>query len=231
VGDLNADGFPDIVSVSSFDRPEPVPLVRYPVSFIYGSPFDATAVFVPEFSRDPHPGHEGGFLWGGPLFDYPDGTLSVEINSGSNGNGWVEVLTLGTVGLTSRGRVNRDGIGAVVRLAPNHGKAVMRPVLGGSSDASQDRLATTFGLGSAQSGTVDVLWPGGVRNRLYDVRPSERIALPEIPCDFTRDWGGHSQYRACVETALNELVACGVLNQSLRARFLSSALRAFADSQ
>ena len=229
IGDLNADGFPDIVSVSSFDKPEPVPLVRYPVS--YGSPFDATAMFVPEFSPDPHSGHEGGFLWGGPLFDYPDGRLSVEISSASNGNGWVEVLTVGTVGLTAQGRVNRDGIGAVVRFTPDQHRPVMRPVLGGSSYASQDSLAITFGLGSAQSGTVEVLWPGGVRNRLHDVRPSERIVLPEIPCDFAGHWSGLSPYRACVETALRELVARGVLNQSLRARFLSSALRAFADSQ
>jgi hypothetical protein len=42
VGDLKGDGFPDIVSVSSFDKPEPVPLVRYPVSFTYGSPLDVT---------------------------------------------------------------------------------------------------------------------------------------------------------------------------------------------
>jgi enediyne biosynthesis protein E4 len=84
-----------------FNKPEPLPLVRYPVSFSYGSPFDATAVFVPEFGPDPHPGHEGGFLWSGPLFEYPDGSLSVEINSGDNGNERVEVRTLGTVGLTT----------------------------------------------------------------------------------------------------------------------------------
>ena len=231
VGDLNGDGFPDIVSVSSFDKPEPVPLVRYPVSFTYGSPFDTTAVFVPEFGPDPHPGHEGGFLWGGPLFEYPDGTLSVEINSGNNGNGWVEVRTLGTVGLTSEGRVNRDGVGAVVLFTPNHGKPVMRPVLGGSSYASQDSLAATFGLGSAQSGTVEVLWPGGVRNRLYDVRRSERIVLPEIPCSFTGEWADYAQYRSCLETALDELVARRVLNRAQRARFLSSALRAFMERQ
>jgi enediyne biosynthesis protein E4 len=217
------------VSVSSFDKPEPVPLVRYSVSFSYGSPFDPTAVFVPEFSPDPHPEHEGGFLWGGPLFEYPDGTLSVEINSGNNGNGWVEVRTLGTVGVTSGGRVNRDGIGAIVLFTPKHGRPVMRPVLGGSSYSSQDSLAATFGLGSAQHGTVEVLWPGGVRNRLYDVHPSERIVLPEIPCSFTGNWASIVPYRACIETALDELVARGMLNQPLRARWLSSALRAFSE--
>ena len=151
-GDLNRDGFPDIVAVSSFDKPEPVPLVRYPVSLSYGGPFDTTAVFVPEFGPNPHPGHEGGFLWGGPLFEYPDGTLSVEINSGNNGNGWVEVQTMGTVALTSGGRVNRDGIGAVVLFTPDRGRPVMRPVLGGGTYASQDSLAATFGLGSTDLG-------------------------------------------------------------------------------
>jgi enediyne biosynthesis protein E4 len=73
-----------------------------------------------------------------------------------------------------------------VRFTPDQHRPVMRPVLGASSYASQDSLAITFGLGSA----VDVLWPGGVRNRLYDVRPSDRIVLPEIPCDFAGHWSG-----------------------------------------
>ena len=137
--------------------------------------------------------------------------------------------TLGTVGLTSAGRVNRDGIGAVVLFTPDHGKPVMRPVLGGGSYASQDSLAATFGLGSADIGTVEVLWPGGARNRLYDVRRSERIVLPEIPCSFTGNGLAHAQYRACVETALDEILARGVLDRALRARLLSSALRAFGE--
>jgi enediyne biosynthesis protein E4 len=168
VGDLNRSGFVDIVSVSNADAPEPIPLAPFP--FAFGSPFDATAFFVPMFAPTDTPGE---FTWSGIVM--PDGTLSVEINSGDNGNKWVEVNVLGTIGLTSKGRVNRDGIGAVVTFTPKDGQTVMQPILGGSSYASQDSLAANFGLGSADRGTVEVLWTGGVRNRLYDVQHAEQI--------------------------------------------------------
>jgi hypothetical protein len=74
-----------------------------------------------------------------------------------------------------------------------------------------------------------VSWRGGARNRLYDVRRSERTVLPEIPCSFRAEWAGLAQYRACVATALDELVVrCSIWE---RARFLSSALRAFSERQ
>ncbi len=47
LGDLNQDGFVDIVSTSNFDYPESVPLVPYPDEF--GSPFDSIAATVPTF--------------------------------------------------------------------------------------------------------------------------------------------------------------------------------------
>jgi hypothetical protein len=222
VGDLNNDGFVDIVSVSSFDSSAPIPLVQH--STLYGGPFDATALFVPTF----RPLGPGQFLWNG--FVHPDGTLSVEINSATNGNSWVEGRTVGTKGITSGGRVNRDGIGAVVLFTPDQGKSVMRPVVGGSSYASQDSLAATFGLGSAERGTIEVRWPGGVRNRLYDVRHGERIVLPEIPYSFDVPGLGAAEYEARVGRALDQLVEAGVLSQAERARLLASARRAFDES-
>ena len=219
-GDLNNDGFVDIVSVSAFDIPEPIPLA--PFSVAYGSPFDADARFVPTFLPADTP---GAFVWSGIVF--PEGSLSVELNSADNGNHWVTVKVLGAAGLSPGGRVNRDGLGAVVTFTPAGGKTVMRPVVGGSSHASQDSLAANFGLGAASKGTVEVLWPGGVRNRLYDVHASERIVFPEIPCSFNGAWADKHEYQSCVKNALDQLMGAGALDQHMYGRFLSSALKAF----
>jgi hypothetical protein len=211
----NRDGFPDLVTASAFDIPEEVPLKRYPVE--YDSPFDATARYVEAFS----PAGGGAFTWNG--IEFPDGGLAVEINGG-NDNGWVEVRTLGTVGLLPDGRVNRDGIGAVIRVTPEGGRTTLRPVTGGSGFASQDALAQLFGLGRAQTATVEVLWPGGTVNRLDDVRAGDRIVFPEIPCDPRDPSPGGRKYRSCVAGALEVLRDRGLLSRSLADRFLTSAL-------
>lgn len=213
-GDLNGDGFIDIVSASSHNYPPEVPLPPHGVT--YGSPFDAEAFYIEPFDNG---------VWKGYVF--PNGTLSVEISSGDNGNGWVGVETLGGVGRVSGGEVNRDGIGAVVSFTPEGGITVMRPVLGGSSYAAQDSLEGIFGLGAAPAGTVDVLWPVGLRNRLYEVQPGERIVFPEIPCDITGGGNDPVEYQACVTTALDEWLAADALTAAVRDRFLESALRAF----
>ncbi|HHH44592.1 MAG TPA: CRTAC1 family protein, partial [Gammaproteobacteria bacterium] len=218
-GDLNNDGFVDVVSVSSFDLPEPLPLVPYNVD--YGSVNDASAFFFPSFT----PVSATEFVWNG--MEPADGSLSVEINSADNGNHWASVRLMGTVGLTSRGRANRDAIGAVVRFTPKGGDTVMRPVLGGASYASQDSLVVNLGLGDAHRGTVDVLWPGGVRNRFYGLRASEQLVLPEIPCSYDADWSSRHRYRHCVARALKELRHAGKLPRGLAKRLMKSAMRAF----
>src|SRR5262249_34054530 len=157
-GDLNNDGFPDIVTASAMNIPDTIPLTRFPAT--YGSPFDPTAYYVEQF----RPVGPGEFVWNG--YEFPNGTLQVEMNSANNGNGWVKIQPMGSAGLVQGGRVNRDGIGAVVTFTPEHGKAAMQPIVAGSSFASQDSLVADFGLGGARQGTVDILWPGGVRNRL-----------------------------------------------------------------
>lgn len=215
-GDLDRDGFPDLVTVSAFDIPEEVPLKPYPVE--HDSPFDATAWYVEAFS----PAAGGTYVWNG--IEFPDGGLAVEINNG-NDNGWVEVRTLGTVGLLPGGRVNRDGVGAVIRVTPKGGRTTLRPVTGGSSFASQNALAQLFGLGRARTATVEVLWPGGTVNRLHDVRAGERIVFPEIPCDPRDPSMGRRKYRSCVAGALKVFRNRGLLSRSLAARFLASALR------
>jgi len=217
-GDLDQNGFVDVVSVANMVIPESIALTPHQP---LGSPFDPIARFFLSFDPDPKTGE---LVWNGSTFD--DGTLAVEISSGGNGNGWVEITLLGTIGLAAEGRVNRDGIGAVVRFRPAAGRWVMKPVLGGSSYASQDALPLLFGLGQASSGTVDVLWPGGVRNRFYGVRAGERLVLPEIPCSYADAGLSVGEYRDCVRRALDDLEAAGVVDRTLRRRLLSSALRA-----
>ena len=220
VGDLDLDGFPDIVSISSHD----VPAAPFPMGIAYGSVYDATAGFFPTFAPGSTP---GTFVYTGVV--YPPGTLAVEVNSGDNGNGSIRVDTVGTVGLTTDGAVNRDGVGAVVSVTPHRGRTAIQPVVAGSSYASQHSLERSFGLGSARTATVEVLWPGGVRNRLYGVQAGERLVFPEIPCSFDDASTTPSGYAACVRSSLRELEGAGLLDRRDRARFLSSALRAFAE--
>jgi enediyne biosynthesis protein E4 len=221
LGDLNNNGFVDIVTVSSQYVPETIPLV--PMNVRWGSVFDAVAAFLPIFTPI------GPMEWEWSGREVEEGFLDVMLNSASNGNNWVKIRTMGTVGLTSQGAVNRDGIGAVVQFTPQGGKTSMSPVLGGSSHMSQHSLVQGFGLGQATRGTVDILWPGGTRNRLYDMQASETLTIPEIPCSFSAPWPNRRAYRACVDNALAELVENGTIDASFAERLEKSALKAFND--
>lgn len=218
-GDLNKDGYIDLVSVSNFNIPESVPLVRY--SNQWGSSLDDTAFFVPTFT----PVGPLQFTWAGYQFD--DGTLAIDVNQGRNGNGSVSIDLIGTVGIVAGGRSNRDGVGATVSFTPKGGKTVMRPVVAGDSYASQNALSSHFGLGRARSGSVDVLWPGGTRNRLYDVREGEAVRVPEIPCSYSADWRDFREYRRCVSKSLQKLVSRGVVGERAERRLYASAVRAY----
>lgn len=222
-GDLNKDGFVDIVTVSNFDIPESYPLQHYPIQF--GSVADATAFYFPSFT----PTGPGEFVWSGlrPV----DGTITVEVNSGDNDNRWASVDLMGTVGMTSGGRANRDGIGAVVRFTPRGGRPVMYPVVGGASYGSEDSLTVNLGMGKAHNGTVEVLWPGGTRNRFYGLSASEHIVLPEIPCSYDADWDSKRDYQDCVQTAITELTGTGKLDRKLMGRLIASSMRAYHDAR
>ncbi len=223
VGDLDGNGAPDVVSVSNFDIGPSQPVEPFPYPFNYGSVFDGVALVFPTFLPGALPGE---LIFSGA--EFPNGSLAVELNSG-NSNRWVKIDTLGTVGLTTGGRSNRDGIGAVVKFTPRRGNPVLAPVLGGSSYASQHSLTQIFGLKRERRGTVEVLWPGGVRNRLYKVRASEHIEFPEIPCSFDDPSLSFGPYVGCVLGALSELRQEGVLSHSGWGRFLSSAILAYFD--
>ena len=226
VGDLNQDGFVDIVSVSTQNWPMPLPLVpALPPGAGFGGPFDDAVFAWPTFMPVDPADLLQGMVWTG--LEPANGTLSIDISSG-NGNGWVKVKAVGGAGLSRRASVNRDGIGAVLEFTPKKGKTAMQPVTGGSSYSSQHGLEKVFGLGRSSTGTLEVLWPGGVRNRLYRVHAGERIDFPEIPCSYDDDGLPWRHYRACVSKALHDYQHAGVIGPRLRKRLFASAMKAFA---
>lgn len=225
IGDLNGDGCDDQVTASNADSP-----MLAPMGLAYGSAFDATAMFAPTMVPVDPSVVPTRFVKN-PGLDLLPGSLSIEVNSCATDNGWVQVRTLGSVGITTEGGVNRDGIGALVSVTPWKGAPAMRPVVGGSSHASQDSLTVGFGLGSAHAGTVEVRWPGGVRNRLYDVRHGEKVVFPEIPCSFDEAEVSFSGYLHCLRRALKELRRGASIDYAQSRRFQRSAIRAFLESR
>ena len=230
-GDLNEDGFIDLVSVSSVDVPARTPMMKYPAK--YGVPMDRNGTFVMEYT--PFfmdwllSGKFSFYWWLG--YSYEQGTLSVEYNSGNNNNGWAKVSLLGTKGLTSQGVVNRNGIGAVLKFTPDGGKTTMRPIIAGDSYGSTNAFESVFGLGMAAKGKLDILWPGGTRNRFYNVMHGERILVPEIPCSIDADWADYPTYAGCVQSALDELVGQEKITWFQRQRLFYSASQAYFEEQ
>jgi hypothetical protein len=221
MGDLDEDGFYDIVHASGGYAPPALPVT--PALTKWGGPFDDAAFVIPQFYAI------GPFEaeWAG--VNLQDGFLAVKVNS-ANSNGWVKVEVLGSAGITPSGSVNRDGIGAVVKFTPDGGLTSMTPVLGGSSYASQHSLIQGFGLGGAAQGTADIMWPGGLKNRFYDIQSGEHVLMPEIPCDYAATWPSRNVYRNCVMGALNDLRTAGIINNAQRTRLRNSALQAYDDT-
>jgi hypothetical protein len=224
VGDLDGNGFEDIVTVADITLHPAAPLRLAPVS--YGSPFDATAFFVPVMANL---GTAAEPLWVWQGLEHGLGDLKVELNSG-NQHRSVTVGVVGGTGLAQGARVNRDGIGAVLRFTPSRGPTSMQVVSGGGSHSSQHALDRVFGLGSDNHGSLEVLWPGGVRNRVYDISEG-KITVPEIPCSFNGDFANADEYLGCVQPALRDYREAGVLSAHEEAHLLASALRAFVEGR
>jgi len=233
-GDLNQDGFQDVVSVARMrinadpaGPPRLFPGVGPPF-FNFGpgtgGPFDAVAYFEAVYAPVPP---LGIFLRLEPVKQHFNGDLAIDVNSGDNGNGWAEVNLVGSAGILNDGTVNRDGIGAVVSFTPAGGQTSLRPIIGGASYASQNSLAAGFGLGDAADGTVEVLWPGGDRNCLHDVADGERVLVPHIPCSYDGNWKNFGKYNSCVMQALNEYKQEGLIDAHYRNRLRDSARQAF----
>lgn len=226
-GDLNQDGFVDIVSVANIDEPEPLPQVPY--RELPGGPFDQDAFFIPIFAPMDETDPNTPFVWSG--LELPNGSLSVEINSGHSPNNSLSVDTVGSVDITDMGTVNRDGIGAVIIVKPLHGLPAMSPVLGGSSYASQHELTQHFGLGSSHKANVEILWPGGVRNKLYHAQEDTTVLFPEIPCSYDGDWQNSREYRRCVRHSLRQLVNADVIGRRQMRKLYVGAIIAYYENK
>ena len=249
VGDLNLDGFPDFVTASNYIISDQfitagstiaeilIPGINNPESPDFsgglGSAFDPFDAFYGAWA--PLEAVPGGtlFFWVpeaaenpaiGQQYDF--GRLTVELNSGDNGNNWIAVDTLGAVGLIKNAVMNRDGIGATVKVTPKHGKPVIRPVHVGNYTSAHAKEGT-FGLGNAKRADVEVQWTGGVRNKLFGVKRGKRITFPEIPCDFAGQWKDKENFKECVKNALYELQVAKLLTQKKAKRFKKSMLAAF----
>ena len=189
---------------------------------MFGGPYDALAAFFPTFSETA----PGEFTWN--QFVQTEGDLSVQINSGDSGHGFVRVETIGTVGLATGSQANRDGVGAVVTFTPNKSPTAMKPILAGSNYSSQDTTDAIFGLGTKRKGTIEVLWPGGTRNQFFDAKDGETILMPEIPCDYEpAQWSSFQEYKGCVNSSLHELKDAGVITFSELKRLRRSAVIAY----
>lgn len=220
IGDLDRDGFVDIVTTSNWDVPDPVPVLPGPAQ--YGGILDQFATFVPTFAPTDETGES--MVWTG--IDYAPGSLRVDLNDG-NTNGGVTVKVMGTVGIDPNGQVNRGGVGAVVSFTPRGAdtEATM-PITAGSSHSASHASEAYFGLGSARAGYVDVLWPGGTRNRLYGVRADVVVTIPEIPCSIDAEVS-FRDYRTCVRGSLDILRDSGIITAPQRARLFVSAVWAY----
>ena len=221
VGDLDRDGYIDVVTSANHRIDPAIPFFVSPAQ--YGSPLDASANFYLPMLADPV---SGLLSWGG--IETLSGNMSVEINQG-HGTGAVTVQALGTVGLTREGSVNRSGIGTVMHFTPHGGQTTSSPIVGGSSFASQHAIEAHFGLGSSKFGTLDVSWPGGVRNRLYRVRAGEDLTIPEIPCSIDSD-RSFSQHSRCVRDALKDMSESGAISKKFSRRLYVSAIVGFLSS-
>ncbi len=101
-----------------------------------------------------------------------DGPAYLFRNDGGNANNWITVRTRGV-------KSNRDGIGAVVRIASASGRQ-WNMVRSGSSYASQSDLALTFGLGKdASVSSLDVEWPSGAKDRVANVPARQIVTIEE----------------------------------------------------
>jgi hypothetical protein len=222
VADLDQDGAMDVVTAADSLIPPWAPVLPSPAQ--YGSALDAWATYVPIFLPQP----DGTYVWSGA---YPTpGTLTVELNDGVSG-GYVDLDLVGSVGLTVAAGTNRSGIGALVEFTPNGSPdTAALPRLGGDGFASQQSPVLHFGLDTATHGDAEIFWPSGFRNCVRNVPSGFRVTIPEIPCSYDEPaFTNVSSFMACVNPALDDLVAAGVITTMERFYLRRSQRGAYND--
>lgn len=211
-GDFNNDGFPDVASVSrvDFDAADVTLFedVSHPLAlkFPLDNEFSTNSGLIAQVETDGAlPGHG---TWKDLTLTM--GMLSLEINSGDNGNNFISLRARGSVGAVTGASNSRDGFGAILHVTPAGGQTSIVPVVGGDSRASQSESSKIFGLGDADEAQVDVAWLGGTTNRYPNVSAGDHVEVREIPCDIkSQTWANQGQFVTCVVSALNELKNAG----------------------
>jgi hypothetical protein len=88
----------------------------------------------------------------------PNSSVSIYENLSQTGNGWIKIKAVGNAS-PSGGTINRDAIGARIRLLVN-GVWQTRAVQSGSSTTSTEDLRANFGLGAADhADRIEIDWP------------------------------------------------------------------------
>ncbi len=225
-GDLNNDGFIDLVSVSSANWPIESPVFPIvPPELMFGGVFDDAAFIWPTFipSQDP----AQGFLWSG--LEAVDGTLSIEMNNANNNNSSFSLKLMGSKGLIEYAQVNRDGIGAVVSLVRKNKKILSMPIVSGGSQASSDSFEKVMATLGEEGTVLEILWPGGTLNRIYTIHEDDELLIPEIPCSFDDENLDKKQYKHCVHDAIKALKKQHVINKKQSKHLYTSAIKAYKD--
>jgi hypothetical protein len=108
--------------------------------------------------------------WEDVVMTYLGGHPQVFLNHGGKLH-WLVISLRGT-------RSNRDGFGARVKV---NGQTRFATSAGSYASASDKRLH--FGLGTAESAKVEVVWPSGIHQTLSDVHADQFLEVrePEKP--------------------------------------------------
>lgn len=176
---------------------------------------------------------DSGIGYGIAAFDYDnDGDLDLFIanaveqprlyrNEGGNLGNYVKTSLKGT-------GANREAIGARLYLhLADSDMTLMREISCGTNFLSQNPSLVHFGIGEAQGGNLEIVWPGGARTILYDVKAGETIRIPQLPVSYDDPSLSYYQYFFLVKTALQESVDNQSVTQAEARRVRDSALKGF----
>jgi hypothetical protein len=100
-----------------------------------------------------------------------DGPAHILRNQTANGNHWLGLKLVGH-------RSNRDAIGAEVKLTTAAGSQWETVSTAGSYLSSSDKRLH-FGLGSAKTASVEILWPSGVKQVRENLAADQMITIDE----------------------------------------------------
>lgn len=236
--DFNNDGFPDIALVSA--RQIPAENAHLVENFIEGgflpptgSPFDNTTYIYTTWGENNTISFLPVYYDIGQNGPYEEGNVVVLMNNADSNNKPIRVRVVGTKGITNSGKMNRDGIGAIIQVKPlTRSLTQTLPVMAGEATHSQSSLIRTFGTDHLRSARIDVFFPnnqGGTWNRHYSLLQDE-IVFPEIPCSFKDKSQSLLAYKLCVTYSLHQIVNAGIIKPHEGLLFEASALLAWFDT-